>query len=373
MLQDNGQKKYIQIADHIRANIEAGVYREGTKIPPIRVLAREYAVNPQTVNKATAYLTSLGYLRSRQGSGSEVFIPEKPGRGGVSMLIDTSRSGYLEDLDNPRNYHAKDIYLHYLMRMTRDGRQPRFLVYSTEDNEPTEEIRAAAGEASGFIVQGCLPDAYASLLAGADVPTVLVNRPVPETHSGGRIASIMIGLEQLASMVDYLVTLGHRNILYLRSMEFERSVVYEERLRTVREAASRWRNEHTITIEEFEFDPQDDESLSRFRDLIASGFSSAVGYNDGSALAVYSLLQRSGRSVGNEFAVGGFDDTSAAQLALPPLTTVRVDRSKLVREAFDLLYTLSTMSGPVRLTRTLETELMIRRSALPPRHTVRNT
>jgi DNA-binding LacI/PurR family transcriptional regulator len=366
MQQELGQKKYLQIAERIREEIENGTYKEGEMIPTIRELAKSYGVNPQTVNKATAHLASLGYLRSRQGAGSEVVKPQGASGGGIFMLIDENRSHYLEDLDDPRNYHGKDIYLTYLMRMSQEGRRSGFLVYNKQDQEPNRELREALATASGFMVQGTLPEIYGKLLIDSDIPTVHINRRAPEELTGGRMASVIIGLDRLFSLVDYLVTLGHRKLLFLRAQEFEHSVVYEERLRAVRQAVENWRQEYEITVEEFVFDGKSAESLERFRGYVEAGFTGAIGFNDGSALQLYALIQRLGLSVGSDFAVSGFDDINAARLAIPPLTTVRVDRGRLVREAFALIEELSSMSAPVRLTRTLETELMIRRSALPP-------
>lgn len=369
MQQELGQKKYIQIAERIRRQIEAGAYKEGEMIPTIRELAREYGVNPQTVNKATAHLSSLGYLRSRQGAGSEVVKPQGSTGGGIYMLIDENRSHYLEDLDDPRNYHGKDIYLTYLMRMSQEGRRSRFLVYNKHDREPKEELKKALQEASAFMVQGSLPSVYGELLAEVNVPTVLINRRVPEELTGGRLASVIIGLDRLNSLVDYLVTLGHRKLLFVRAQEFEHGVAYEERLRTVAQAAGNWHHEYDVSVEEFVFDGKDAESLERFRAHVQQGFTGAIGFNDGSALQLYPLIQRLGLAVGSDFAVAGFDDITAARLAIPPLTTVRVDRGKLVREAFSLIEELSNLPAPARVSRVLETELMIRRSALPPQPT----
>ncbi|MFO7782689.1 MAG: LacI family DNA-binding transcriptional regulator [Spirochaetia bacterium] len=360
------QKKYLQIAEELRKRIESGVYQEGEMIPTIRQLAEEYGVNPQTVNKATAHLVSLGYLRSRQGAGSEVVRPANGNRGGIYMLIDENRSRYLEDLDDPRNYHGKDIYLTYLMRMSREGRRSRFIVYSKEDAEPRSEVRAAVSDAGGFLVQGTLPDVYGQLLAESDVPAVMINRRVSENIRGGRLASVIIGLDRLQSIVDYLVTLGHRRLLFVRTTEFERNSVYDERLARVRSAASQWRSDFDVELEEFEFDGSHTSNLERFSEFLDLGFTAAVGYNDNSVLQLYSLIQRAGLSVGAEFSVCGFDDINAARLATPPLTTVRVDRSGLVQEAFSLLDELAASPAPLRLSRTLETELVIRRSALPP-------
>lgn len=372
MQQELGQKKYLQIADRIRRQIESGSYKEGEMIPTIRELAREYGVNPQTVNKATAHLASLGYLRSRQGAGSEVVKPQGSAAGGIYMLIDENRSHYLEDLDDPRNYHGKDIYLTYLMRMSQEGRRSRFLVYNKNDEAPNREVQEALREASAFMVQGSLPPVYGKLLAEANLPTVLINRRVPDELSGGRMASVIIGLDRLYSLVDYLVTLGHRKLLFLRAQEFEHSVAYEERLRAVGQAVENWRHEYDISLEEFVFDGRNSESLDRFKEHVDGGFTGAIGFNDGSALQLYGLVQRMGLSVGSDFAVVGFDDITAARMAIPPLTTVRVDRGKLVREAFSLIEELTGMGNPARVSRVLETELMIRRSALPPNPTTPN-
>jgi LacI family transcriptional regulator len=367
MEQDVGQKKYLQIAERIRQGIVSGEYEEGQMIPTIRELAKEYGVNPQTVNKATAHLVSLGYLRSRQGAGSQVVIPGQTGLAGVYMLIDEHRSRYLNDLDDPRNYHGKDIYLTYLMRMSNEGRRSRFIVYGTEDTEPRAEIREAIAEASGFLVQGTLPRTYADLLAQANTPAVLINRRIPGAIEQGRLASVLIGVDKLESLVNYLVTLGHRKLLFVRSTEFEHNSVYDERLSAVMKALGEWNHEMDVELSEFPFNANDPESSRLLREHIDQGFSAAVGYNDGSALQLYPIIQRMGLVVGSDFSVCGFDDISVARLATPPLTTVRVDRGRLVRDAFDLLDELSQSAGPARISHTLDTDLVIRRSALPPR------
>lgn len=366
MQNENGQKKYLQIAEQIRKEIISGVYKEGQMIPTIRELAKLYGVNPQTVNKATAHLASLGYVRSRQGAGSEVVLPEQQARGGVYMLIDEHRSRYLEDLDDPRNYHGKDIYLTYLMRMSKEGRRSKFLVYDREDTVPRPEVVDAIGEVAGLLVQGSLPPVYLELLGDKNVPVVLINRKTPAGLSNGRVASVIIGLDRLHSLVDYAVTLGHRSILFVRASEFEKNEAYEERLAVVRQAVAGWSHQFEISIEEFTVDANDPACVAEFKDKATSGYTCALGYNDGSALQTYALVQRAGFTVGSDISVCGFDDITAARLATPPLTTVRVDRSRLVREAFSLLDELSQSPGPLFLNRVLETELMIRKSALPP-------
>ena len=56
---------YKQIVSHIRADILSGVYRAEQQIPPVRQLAIEAGVNPNTMQRAMADLEAEGLLISR--------------------------------------------------------------------------------------------------------------------------------------------------------------------------------------------------------------------------------------------------------------------------------------------------------------------
>ncbi|MGD8453149.1 MAG: GntR family transcriptional regulator [Phycisphaerae bacterium] len=60
---------FLQIADHIRRSVAAGVYRPGEMIPSLRLLARELAVNPNTVQRAYEHLEREGLIQARKGLG----------------------------------------------------------------------------------------------------------------------------------------------------------------------------------------------------------------------------------------------------------------------------------------------------------------
>ncbi len=53
---------YLQIASKIRADIIRGKYASQEQIPPVRQLAYEAAVNPNTMQRALAQLESEGLL-----------------------------------------------------------------------------------------------------------------------------------------------------------------------------------------------------------------------------------------------------------------------------------------------------------------------
>ena len=63
---------YTQIADNFRNQIRAGVLVEGDKLPSVRELASELAINPNTIQRAYRELEVDGWIASVSGKGSFV-------------------------------------------------------------------------------------------------------------------------------------------------------------------------------------------------------------------------------------------------------------------------------------------------------------
>ena len=66
---DDSRPIYLQIEDLIKTNIIAGVYQPGEKLPSVRDLAAEAAVNPNTMQKALTELERSGLVYSHRTSG----------------------------------------------------------------------------------------------------------------------------------------------------------------------------------------------------------------------------------------------------------------------------------------------------------------
>lgn len=60
---------YMQIMDRIRAAIVSGELQPGQKIAPVRELAEEFGVNPNTMQRALAELEREHLLNSERTSG----------------------------------------------------------------------------------------------------------------------------------------------------------------------------------------------------------------------------------------------------------------------------------------------------------------
>ena len=68
---DNNRPIYLQLVERIQMDIVSGVYHAGDKLPSVRELAADAAVNPNTMQKALSELEGSGLLyalrRKNQG------------------------------------------------------------------------------------------------------------------------------------------------------------------------------------------------------------------------------------------------------------------------------------------------------------------
>ncbi len=66
---DNDRPIYLQIIERIQMDIVSGCYAAGDKLPSVRELAADAAVNPNTMQKALSELESSGLVYTQRTSG----------------------------------------------------------------------------------------------------------------------------------------------------------------------------------------------------------------------------------------------------------------------------------------------------------------
>ena len=90
---DNERPIYLQLMERIQQDIVSGVYKPGDKIPSVRDLALDAAVNPNTMQKALSELERSGLVYSQRTSGR--FITED-----TEMLRNLNRDHAAEHIRN---------------------------------------------------------------------------------------------------------------------------------------------------------------------------------------------------------------------------------------------------------------------------------
>ena len=110
---------YAQIVDRFRERIIAGVLQCGDKLPSVRELACQLAINPNTIQRAYRELEMEGWIASVPGKGSFVCgAPSGPQREQLALLeafdkvtkqllsLGTSREELIARLREGGNDHA---------------------------------------------------------------------------------------------------------------------------------------------------------------------------------------------------------------------------------------------------------------------------
>jgi GntR family transcriptional regulator len=68
----DGVPIYLQVANQVKTLVASGRLSPGDEIPPIRVLAQQLLVNPNTVARAYLELERAGVVVKRHGSGTYI-------------------------------------------------------------------------------------------------------------------------------------------------------------------------------------------------------------------------------------------------------------------------------------------------------------
>jgi GntR family transcriptional regulator len=72
----SGVPPYLQIVQQVKQALQVGILQPDDKLPTVKEVVAQIAINPNTVAKAYRELESLGIVEGRTGSGT--FIKERP-------------------------------------------------------------------------------------------------------------------------------------------------------------------------------------------------------------------------------------------------------------------------------------------------------
>ena len=103
MIYFSNQPLFTQVKDEVKRRIFSGIYKLGDKLPPIRELAIEMKVNPNTVVRAYAELEAEHLIITESTNGKFVTVDEN--------LINEKRNAFLRTVASDYFKSAKDFGL----------------------------------------------------------------------------------------------------------------------------------------------------------------------------------------------------------------------------------------------------------------------
>ena len=118
----DGTPIYRQIVDQVKYLVAGGRLKPGGEIPPIRVLAEQLRINPNTVARAYLELEREGIVSMRQGYGTTVAEVKSllPRREKLKLLARTADAL----LSDARHLNVKLEEVIELLRERHDQMQP---------------------------------------------------------------------------------------------------------------------------------------------------------------------------------------------------------------------------------------------------------
>jgi LacI family transcriptional regulator len=165
-----------------------------------------------------------------------------------------------------------------------------------------------------------------NLEAEIDVPVISIG----ERRSAGGGTTILIdNAEGIRSALAYLVSLGHRKIAFMRG--HKDSADTDGRWRAMVETANSLslKIDSKLVVQLERLGMQQTSALeegARCADRLLSrsqDFTALLAFNDMSAIGAMHRFRDAGRRIPEDLSIVGFDDTIAARLSYPQLTTVR--------------------------------------------------
>jgi LacI family transcriptional regulator len=212
----------------------------------------------------------------------------------------------------------------------------------------------------GIIVAGRVPTQFFTKTAKFSIPTVLVDFELKRKRTPCVLIDNRAGAHLI---VDHLVKLGHHDIAFVSGdinhpslaerLEGYKEILadhgYPERpeLIDIREPDSRIANGANAMTR-----------LLHQRPLPTAVFAA----NDAMAIGCMQEIQRAGMAVPQQISVAGFDDIEVSALMRPSLTTVRVLKEELGRQAAETLVEIIRGENATLVTKHVPAELVVRES-----------
>lgn len=110
---------YQQLYDDVIRLVSLGVLKSDTKLPPVRILATELGINPNTVQKAYKMLEKDGYIYSTVGRGS--FVSNKLDQNQAEKI--QAKNDLKESIDKAyKKGITKDEMIELVDEITSEGR-----------------------------------------------------------------------------------------------------------------------------------------------------------------------------------------------------------------------------------------------------------
>lgn len=357
---------YRQLADRLRAEIEGGRLKPGAMLPSMDDLATRHRIHKATVRQAITQLSAAGLVYSVPARGT--FVAERLPRRDAAASRPLSVGWVLSVNDQGRTgpYHTE--IMDAVQAELRSLRAHLLVVNAA--GMSTAALCRAVGEAhldAAVLIGGFAKDTVRHL-AGTGLPSVLLD----DTCRGAHIDSVVVDNRNGGyQAVRHLAELGHRHLALVTGPS--ELGVTADRLAGALEAAGEAGIERSrVHVIASDFSPDGGRAAAAKILALRPRPTGIFFFNDEMAAAALQVFHgQAGAGIPEDLSIVGFDDILWASLTNPPLTTVRVEKDLMAREAVERLRRRLASGEHTPTTTIVPTRLIVRKSTSGP-HTKRS-
>lgn len=200
---------------------------------------------------------------------------------------------------------------------------------------------------------------YMKNLKENNISCVFVTAHYPDVNE----PYVMVDLEEgTYKLVNYLLDLGHRRIVFLAGMRNAIPTEYRIKgyIRAFSERGVPFSRENLIECQKVSYEEGYEIALKRLQSL--EKIDAIIAINDGMALGVVNALRENGISVPSEISVAGYDNMIFSMISPIPITTVEQDVGRMAKEAVNMLGEMISGKPLQQENLMIKPELIIRES-----------
>jgi DNA-binding LacI/PurR family transcriptional regulator len=349
-LAKGGRKKAQILAEFIKQDIEAGIFKRDEKLPSYDDLGLAFSINRLTVRKAIKVLEEQNVVHSISAKGTYAGPGPKPQR---PKELQNSIGLYSElvNFDN-MGYHHLELISALSKELMEEQFQMNFIHQTLNEDLNIDDLKRYAG------VMAIGPLSPESAKAFLDLDAFVHIDPQVESKSVCVSADYFQG-GQLAA--EHLLEKGHRNIALIHGNQ----ACCEEIFQGFQKACSNTKTE----IHSYQGDytaPSAQECVENV--LKEQAHATAIFcMNDEMAAGAIQCLSKHGYQIPKDFSVVGFDNSAVATLLDPPLQTIGVPTGHMAQAAVESLEKQIKPSGKYIASATILTSMVQRESTGDPR------
>jgi DNA-binding LacI/PurR family transcriptional regulator len=352
--------QYKAVSNQILADFERKGYVAGTKLPPVRSIARDHAVSVFTVSKALKLLEENGIIERRWGVGC--FLSRSSGR-----TVRASKAATIGILLNPyraiTDNWSSSLLDATLKAIAENGAHPIYISW--------EEDLKVGRQCDALIVHSQLFEpnseraekmrAWMKGVAANDFPLIAMDFDLPF------LPSVQIdNTGNQAQAARYLLHLNHRRIAYAGIAGHPPS---EERLAGLRLALTEMKLHHDDDLV-WHTRPSARTTYQMFPEFYKGhNFSAICCFEDGGAMGIIKAAKEMGLRVPGDLSVVGFGNVPLSEFANQPLTTIDIRPQTLAERAVQILLESHSSKNRSAVKILVPGELIVRESTgpiLPP-------